>query len=103
MQSTVINNKIIEKPVLKVWVSANEISMDKLKIHDVEAFKSFYKFYAPAVYGSVLRNLKDEAKCDIILEQTFIQAWSTISSFDGSKCKMFTWLNRIARNISNQY
>lgn len=100
MQMTTITNEILDKPVLKVWVSSNEISVAKLKARDTEAFKSFYKFYAPAIYGSIMRKVKDEAKCNLVLEQTFTQAWEMIANYDGANCSLFIWLNRIANKLS---
>ncbi|MFC4211372.1 hypothetical protein ACFOWA_09280 [Pedobacter lithocola] len=101
MQITLNNNHILEKSPSSFWLSANQICVAKLKSKDKETFKAFYKYYAPAVCGSILRILNDKNKCDVVLEKTFAQAWDTISTFDEGKCKMFTWLNRIAIKLAS--
>ncbi|MFC4144136.1 hypothetical protein [Pedobacter mendelii] len=93
---TIINNQAPSLPLSKVWVSANEISLAKLKSKDKEVFKSLYKFYAPAIYGLITRNIKDETKCNLVLEKTFTHAWDLIGSYDDSKCNLFIWLSRFA-------
>jgi len=94
--------EIFEEPNLTVWISANQICFVKLREGDKEAFKALYRFYAPSLYGSIIRNLKTTVSPDAILEQTFLYAWQNMSTFDESKCKMFTWLNRIAVRFSSQ-
>ncbi|RYD73348.1 MAG: hypothetical protein EOP53_20270 [Sphingobacteriales bacterium] len=101
MQMAISTSQVFEKPTLKVWVYANDICPLKLKEGDKEAFKALYKFYAPLLYGSIRRNLKNNKSCDLVLEQTFLYAWRNISSYDESKCKMFTWLNRIAAKLAS--
>ncbi|RNL51079.1 sigma factor [Pedobacter jejuensis] len=101
MQISLNNSQILEQSPSTFWLSANKISISKLKSKDKETFKAFYKYYAPAIYGTISRILNDKSKCDLILEKTFSQAWETISTFDESKCKMFTWLNRIAIKLTS--
>ncbi|TDG36681.1 hypothetical protein EZJ43_05190 [Pedobacter changchengzhani] len=91
-----------EKPVLNAWLTDDELFFKKLKSHDLHAFKSLYKFYASPLLGSIRRAVNDEKKSELILEKTFIEVWNTISVFDESKYKLFTWMNQIARKLISQ-
>ena len=88
-----------EKPVLSSWLSDDELFFRKLKSHDLEAFKSLYKFYASPLLGSILRTVNDQQKSELILEKTFIEIWNTIGLFDETKHRLFTWMNQIARRL----
>lgn len=95
MQTVILTDQIPEKPILNTWTPQG-ICLDKLRCRDRSEFMALYKLYAPAIYGLVLRNLSDNEKCNQALEQTFIQAWNKIESYDESKCSLFTWLSRLA-------
>lgn len=89
------------KPTFEVWFTAKDVNIVKLRAKDADAFKALYKLYAPAIYGSLFRITNDKAKCDYLLEQTFVLAWNTISLFDESKCSIFMWLSRISINLAS--
>lgn len=103
MQTPIIDNSSQAiKPLLKVWRSGNEICLEKLKSGDKESFKILYKMYSSALYGSIIRDVKNKKKSNEILENTFLYAWQNISSFDESKSKIFTWLLKAGKEISNR-
>ncbi|WP_316804007.1 sigma factor [Pedobacter nototheniae] len=79
------------------WLSDETLFFNQLRTHDAKAFKNLYQLYAAALYGSILRTLPDALNAEHILEQTFFEAWSNITTFDESKSKIFTWLNKIAK------
>lgn len=99
MQAVILNDQVLEKPMVKALIAKQEICLDKLKCRDDNAFKSFYKLYSPAIYGLILRNLGDKAMCDRVLEKTFILAWDRIENYDEAKCSLFTWLSRLATKV----
>lgn len=103
MQTPIISNSTqFVKPLLKVCHRKDEICLAKLKSGDKETFKIFYKLYASALYGSIFRDVKNKEKSNEILENTFLYAWQNISSFDESKSKIFTWLLKAGKAISNK-
>jgi len=81
---------------LKVWISDHEIFLNCLRTQDEIAFKSLYKQYSAALYGNILRTVKEDARAKYILECTFVEIWNSISLYDETKIKLFTWLNQIA-------
>jgi len=104
MQAVILNDHVLEKPMVNALISTQEICLNKLKCRDNTAFRALYKLYSPAIYGLILRNLGDKTKCDQVLEQTFIQAWDRIDKYDEAKCSLFTWLSRLATKVwQNSY
>lgn len=103
MQTAILTDQVLKKPIPNIEI-AGKICLDKLRCRDGAAFMALYKQYSPAIYGLILRNLSDKEKCDLALEQTFIQAWNRIDQYDEAKCSLFTWLSRLAtktwQNIS---
>ncbi|WP_316832789.1 sigma factor [Pedobacter aquatilis] len=97
MQPKIIIRQAPEKPFFKVFSTPDNICPIKLKERDRKTFKALYRVYAPMIYGSLMRSIKDEQKCNMLLEQVFLIAWQDISLYDESKCKLHTWLNRIAK------
>lgn len=59
---TPIDNDSVEniEPILKVWRPQPEICFDKLKSGDYETFKNLYKLYASALYGAIIRDVKNK-------------------------------------------
>ncbi|WP_165877835.1 RNA polymerase sigma factor [Pedobacter psychrotolerans] len=86
---------------LDIWLHDQEIFLSNLRAGNSEAFKSLYKQYAAAIYGMVRRKVADEQTAEIILEKVFIDVFASISLYDESKFKIFTWLHQVAnRQIS---
>lgn len=86
-----------EKSIFKLWLSHEDSFIYKLRNQDEKAFKILYQQYAAALYGSILRTLSNQQQAEYVLEQTFVEAWNCISTFDESKTKIFTWLIKIAK------
>jgi len=104
MQAVILNDQVLEEPMVNALTAKQEICLDKLKCRDDNAFRALYKFYSPAIYGLILRNSGDKAICDQVLEQTFILAWDRIDNYDDAKCSLFTWLSRLATTVwQNSY
>lgn len=62
---------------------------------DERAFCFLYDKYAPVLYGAILAIVKNEEVANSILQDVFCNVWQTIDLFD-QKCKLLTWLLRIA-------
>ncbi|WP_231462120.1 MULTISPECIES: hypothetical protein [unclassified Pedobacter] len=101
MQISNLSSELSE-PLLKVSRLEDDLCLIKLKSGDKESFKMLYKLYAPALYGSIVRSIPDEIKSLEILENTFTYAWNNISSFDESKNKIFIWLLKAGKSITNK-
>jgi RNA polymerase sigma-70 factor (ECF subfamily) len=48
----------------------------------------------------VLRIVKKEDIAEEVLQDTFMKVWSSISKYDGTKGRLFTWMFNVARNLS---
>ncbi|ARS38549.1 hypothetical protein CA265_02170 [Sphingobacteriaceae bacterium GW460-11-11-14-LB5] len=77
-------------------LSGDELFLIALKTHDPATFKVLYKRYSAALYGNIIRRVRDEEKAKLILEQTFCEAWQSFSQFDQTKFRIFTWINQFA-------
>jgi RNA polymerase sigma factor (sigma-70 family) len=67
---------------------------------DQEAFGRLYDSYSGALYGVILKVVKEEARAEEVLQDTFVKIWKNIRSYDASKGRPFTWMLNIARNAA---
>ncbi len=56
--------------------------------------------YSAALYGVILRIVKDEDIAADVLQECFVKIWSSFAAYDAAKGKLFTWLINIARNLA---
>ena len=61
------------------------------------AFEDFYDQYAPSFFGEIKRTLYNEDVSEQTLKQAFKNIWISISTYDSSKERLFTWAIKIAR------
>lgn len=90
-----------EGPGLSIWLSDQEIFFERLRSHDPEMFRLLYKKYAAALFGIVLKKVGDQLIAEAILEKIFLEVWNSISIYDETKLKIFTWLNQISNHQIN--
>ncbi|MVM36198.1 sigma-70 family RNA polymerase sigma factor [Spirosoma sp. HMF4905] len=64
------------------------------------AFSTLYDAYSPALLGTLLRLIKDQARAEDLLQDAFIKIWSTIPSYDPQQGRLFTWLLAITKNVA---
>jgi RNA polymerase sigma-70 factor (ECF subfamily) len=72
----------------------------QVKNKDKKAFEKLYDDYSAALYGGILRIVKNEAVAEEVAQDTFLKIWDKIDSYDESKGKLFTWMFKIARNLA---
>ncbi|WP_316850984.1 hypothetical protein [Pedobacter agri] len=96
MQLSIPLSDHLVKSNLKVWSSDYEFFLNRLRNHDEAAFKELYHQYSGAIFGNIKRTVHDDLKSKQILERTFIEIWNSISSFDETRTRLFTWMNQIA-------
>jgi RNA polymerase sigma-70 factor (ECF subfamily) len=72
---------------------ANGVHMHKsLKSRPEFAFNHLYDAYAPALYGLIIKVIPDTTIACDILQESFLQIWINIDSFDTSKGRLFNWM-----------
>jgi RNA polymerase sigma-70 factor (ECF subfamily) len=69
-----------------------------LKNKDTKALDYLYDHYAAALYGSVVRIVKNEDIASEVLQDVFLKIWERIGSYDPGKGRLFTWMINVARN-----
>ena len=75
-----------------------ELLIEQLKLNNRKAFEYLYDNYSSALYGIILKVLKDEEKAADTLQDSFLKIWRSMSSYDAAKGSIFTWMLNIARN-----
>ncbi len=71
----------------------------RLRAGDKSACAECVERHANGVYRLALRLLRDDAEAEDVVQETFLNAFKAINSFDG-RSKLSTWLYRIAYNAA---
>ncbi len=95
------SNQQILRSGPSIWLSDQEVFLERLKANDPDAFKLLYKHYSAALLGMVLKRVGDVNKAEIILGKIFVDVWSFISTYDEDNVKIFTWLSQLAARHIN--
>ena len=66
---------------------------------DKEGLRQFYEETARSVYSFIFSVLKDPHESEDVMQETFLQVFSSASSYQG-KGKPMAWILTIARNLS---
>ena len=75
----------------------------KLNERDPKGIEELYDIYGDALYGIIVRIVSDEGVATEILQDTFVKAWQNGDSYNPQLGRLYTWLLRIARNLSINY
>jgi RNA polymerase sigma-70 factor (ECF subfamily) len=65
---------------------------------DRDAFAAFYDRHAPAVFGLLLRLLRDRCEAEDVLQEAFLQAWREAGRYDAGRASPAGWLVMLARS-----
>jgi len=71
-----------------------------LKCNNKEAFEYLYDRYSSALYGIILKIVKDEDKAADVMQDAFLKIWKNIGSYNSEKGTLFTWILNVARNTA---
>jgi RNA polymerase sigma factor (sigma-70 family) len=86
-------------PNQPIAISEEEL-VARLRVPENAAVTQLYDMYSAALYGVILRIVKDNEIAEDVLQECFVKIWSSFSSYDATKGKLFTWLINIARNLA---
>nr|WP_225986379.1 sigma-70 family RNA polymerase sigma factor [Rufibacter sp. LB8] len=81
-------------------ISSEEELVAQLRAQDQRAISLLYRNYSAALYGVILRVVKQEEVAEDVLQETFVKIWSAFASYDPQKGRLFTWMLNIARNLA---
>ncbi|MFN2187954.1 MAG: RNA polymerase sigma factor [Candidatus Promineifilaceae bacterium] len=73
--------------------------IERLKTGDKAACAECIEIHSPLVYRLALRLMGNEVEAEDVLQETFLNAFKSIDSFEG-RSGLGTWLYRIAYNAS---
>ncbi|GAB3644297.1 RNA polymerase sigma factor [Spirosoma arcticum] len=76
------------------------ILIEKLTQRDQQAFQWLYDQYSSALYGVVLRIVRDEEQAQDVLQDIFVKIWKNLDAYDASKGRLFTWMLNVSRNTA---
>ncbi len=62
--------------------------------------EALYDMYSTALMGIISRVIQDKEIAEDVLQETFIKIWNSISQYDSSKGRLFTWMVNVARNLA---
>jgi len=71
-----------------------------LRLKEDQAFGYLYEHYAGALHGVIKQVVGDAELGNDVLQETFVNIWRRIDSYDESKGRLFTWMLNIARNAA---
>ena len=74
-----------------------------LKNMDRGAMNSLYQMYSDALYRVISTIIQIEEIAKDILQETFIKIWKSFNQYDPVKGRLYTWMARMARNLSIDY
>ena len=79
---------------------SEEVLVTELKAQKPAALEYLYDHYSGALYGVILRIVKDEEVAQEVLHDVFMKAWKQIASYDTHRGRLYTWLVNISRNAA---
>jgi RNA polymerase sigma factor (sigma-70 family) len=74
--------------------------VEQLKGNSQDAFEYLYNRYSAALYGVILKVVKNDEKAEDAMQDTFLKIWRNIGSYNPDKGTLFTWILNIARNTA---
>lgn len=71
-----------------------------LRQKENQAFSYLYDHYAGALQGIIRQIVDDTELVNDVLQETFVNIWKRIDTYDEGKGRLFTWMLNIARNAA---
>jgi len=59
-----------------------------------------YDHYSDALFGVILRIVKDQSIAEEVLQDAFLKIWDKIESFDATRGRLFTWMMQVSKNLA---
>jgi RNA polymerase sigma-70 factor (ECF subfamily) len=71
-----------------------------LRQKENQAFSYLYDHYSGALYGIINQIVADAELSNDVLQETYVNIWRRIDTYDASRGRLFTWMLNIARNAA---
>src|SRR3989441_10843568 len=82
-------------PTGQAGPSADGLLLERIRAGDLDAGHQFVQDHYPGVYRYLLYLTGRPDEAEVLTQQTFLQAWSRLDTFEG-RAALQTWLHRIA-------
>lgn len=77
--------------------------IEGLQNMDGSAMSALYRMYSDSLYRVISTIVIIEEVAQDLLQETFIKIWKSFKQYDPVKGRLYTWMARLARNISIDY
>ena len=91
------------KPDRRKFRLSEDKLVEALKNMDRGAMNSLYKMYSDSLYRVISTIVVIEEVAQDLLQETFIKIWNSFKQYDPGKGRLYTWMARLARNLSIDY
>ena len=71
-----------------------------LRQKENQAFSYLYDHYSGALYGIINQIVADTELSNDVLQETYVNIWRRIDTYDAGRGRLFTWMLNIARNAA---
>jgi RNA polymerase sigma factor (sigma-70 family) len=83
----------------KVTYEESEL-IARLRSKNEQAFSYLYENYSGALYGIIKQIVLEGEIANDVLQETFVNIWRRIDTYDETKGRLFTWMLNVARNAA---
>ncbi len=81
-------------------LSDESVLVEKLLLRDEQAFQWLYENYSAALYGVLLKIVREEEQAQDLMQDVFVKIWANLTTYDTKKGRLFTWMLNITRNTA---
>jgi RNA polymerase sigma factor (sigma-70 family) len=87
------------KPIVSA-ISREELLINGIRAGNKSSIEQLYQMYSSSLMGIISRIVKFDEVAEDILQDTFVKIWKSISQYDSSKGRLFTWMANLAKNTA---
>lgn len=78
--------------------TAEQLLVERLLARDERALGQLYEQDGQNLFNVILRVVQDEALAQDVLQEGLLKVWLSISSYDTTRGRLFTWMVRVCCN-----
>jgi RNA polymerase sigma factor (sigma-70 family) len=67
---------------------------------DRRGIEILYDNYSSALYGVILRIVRNDEVAEDLLQEAFLRIWNNSGQYDSAKGRLFTWMVNVCRNLA---
>jgi RNA polymerase sigma factor (sigma-70 family) len=97
------DSTVVLKPNRRKLRLSEDKLVEALKNMDRGAMTSLYKMYSDSLYRVISTIVVIEEVAQDLLQETFIKIWKSFNQYDPCKGRLYTWMARLAKNLSIDY